>query len=279
VPTEYAADRRRPWALETQTEDGMRGMFQAMVFGSLALGLGLGADDAWAKDKKEKGRPAQGIEPTGIQSFDRVFDRVDEIDSLLSHADAQLRTGKRNLNSALELKKGTPVADGIAELQRRAEGKLGIAMDGAVPKLTATDAVPTNVQSAVDAVNGLTSNLTASLADLQGLAPQIEGLVKDTQKLPNRLKDEFTKTNGAGLLDLLFKLPKTTKALTHDLEVTAGLTGRTTSLTGRITDILGVVQSEFPIVDGGRQRPAQPQPSKGRKGKGGGYPSGGREKG
>ena len=246
----------------------MRGLFQAMVVGTLVMALG---SDAWAgKDKdKKKDKKQQGIELTGIQSFDRVFARVGEIDSLLTDAELQLRTGKRNLNTALDLKKGTPIADGLANLQNRAEGKLGIAMDGAVPKLAATDAVPANVQNAVDAVNGLTLNMTTSLADIKAIAPEIDRLVKDAQKLPNRLKDEFTKTNGAGLVDMLFKLPKTSKALTHDIKVTTGLAGRTTALTSRMTDILGVLHDEFPVADDGRgaRRPAaQPQPGKGKRG-------------
>lgn len=252
----------------------MRGWMQAVVVATLALG---GADDAWAKDKK--GKKHTGIEATGIQSIDRVFDRVGEIDRLLADAESELRTGKRNLNTALELKKGTPISDGLAELQDRAEGKLGLAMDGSIPKLRTTDAVPSNVQSAVDAVNGLTANLTTSVADVQALAPEMQRLVKDAQKLPNRLREEFTKTNGAGLIDMLFKLPKASKALTQNIQVTAGLPDRSTALAARMTDILGVLQDEFPLTDGGgnggRRPAAQPQPGKGKKGKGG-YPAGGR---
>jgi hypothetical protein len=261
----------------------MRGVFQAMLVGALVLVIGAGDAVAAGGGKHDrdgkKGRKQDGIELTGIQSFDRVFTRVGEIDRLLSNAEAELRTGKRNLNTALELKKGTPLSDGIAELQDRAGGKLGLAMDGRIPKLETTDAVPSNVQSAVDAVNGLTGNLTTSIADMQSLAPEIERLVKDAQKLPTRLKDEFTRTNGAGLVDMLFKLPKTSKALAHDIEITAGLADRTSSLTSRMTDILGVLQHEFPLVDDRNQerRPAaRPQPAKGKKGKGGGgYPGGG----
>lgn len=224
----------------------MRGVLQAMLVGALVLGLGT--DDAFAR-KHRKGRNHDAIALTGIQSFDRVFARVGEIDRLLASAESELRTGKRNLNAALELKRGTPLTQGLAELQHRAKGKLGRAMDGRVPKLHATDAVPSNVSNAVDAVNGLAENLTASLADVQALAPEIERLVNDAQKLPDRLKAEFTRTNGAGLVDLVLKLPKTTKALTHDLEITTGLADRTTALTARMTEVLGVLNKEFPLVD------------------------------
>jgi hypothetical protein len=223
----------------------------AMLFGGLLVLSTLTASDARAgkgdDDDKKKKKKDEGIELTGIDAFDSVFSRVSEIDSLLSDVDAQLRTGKHNLNLALDLKKGTPISDGLAELQERAGGKLTAALnEQGIPQLTAADAVPTDVQSAIDAVNGLTANLTTSLTDVQNLVPELDKIGKDVQKMPDRLKDEFANQSGTDLLDTLFTLPKTTKALTHDIDVTTGLADRTTSLTGRMTDILGTVQQQFP---------------------------------
>lgn len=216
-----------------------RNVVVVLVLGSLA------ASPAWAgKDKKKKGKDDEGILLTGIEAFDDVFVRVGEIDARLASAEGQLRSAKKNLNTALELKKGTPLADGIAELSARAQGQVTVALtEQAVPKLQVSDAVPSNVQSAVDAVNTLTSNLTTSIADLQALGPEIDGLVKATRTMPTKLKDEFS--DSAGLIEKLFELPKTTKALNRDISITTGLPERTTSLTGRMTDILGIVNTEF----------------------------------
>lgn len=216
----------------------MRFVWGFLVIGSLVFG-----GDAFAKDKKKKkDKEDEGIQMTGIEAFDSVFKRVGEIDGRLAASEAELRTGKGNLNTALELKRGTPISDGIAELQDRAAGKVSLAVNKqAMPKLTVDQAVPSNVQSAVDAVNAMTVNFSTSLTELAALAPEIDGLVKETRKMPARLKDEFD----GGALDMLFTLPKVSKALTHDIDITTGLAARSTSVTTRMTDVLGVVQSEF----------------------------------
>lgn len=216
------------------------------VWGWVVLGLLVSSLSAEAADKKKKkGKEDEGIILTGLPAFDSVFKRVGEIDRRLSASEGQLRSGKSNLNSALDLKRGTPISDGIAELRSRAEGKVSIAVDKrAMPKLTVDEAVPSNVQSAIDAVNAMTGNFATSLVELRALAPEIDGLVKETTKMPARLKDEFTK-GGGGTLDKLFTLPKVSKALTHDIGITAGLADRTTSVTTRMTDVLSVVTTEF----------------------------------
>src|SRR5688500_8173850 len=108
------------------------------VWGLVVSGcLGFGADDAFGKDKKKtKKDKDEGILMTGITAFDSVFVRVGEIDKRLAASEAHLRTGKSDLNTALELKRGTPISTGIAELQERAQGKVSLAMNNqAVPKL------------------------------------------------------------------------------------------------------------------------------------------------
>lgn len=237
-----------------------------MRFARFVLVLGLVASvsgDAFAKDKdKDKKKKDEGIQETGIESFDAVFLRVDEIDGHLVSADQQLRTGKRNLNTALELKKGTPISDGLAELQARAGDQLQLTLnEKAVPQLTVKDAVPTNVQSAVDAVNGLTLNMSTSLTDLTALQPEIEGLVGEVTAMPARLKDEFS-GGSSNIVQQLVSLPKASKALTHDIDFTLGLADRTTSLTTRMTDLMSVVTTTFTPAAG-----TQP-------GKAGGKPTG-----
>jgi hypothetical protein len=206
---------------------------------------------AFAKDSKDdhgKGKKdaQQHIQKTGIEVFDSVFSQVDDIDHTLSSIEGQLRDGKNNLNSALALQKGTPLADGLAELKNRAGNKVSLAMDkGTVPKLEANDALPSNVRNAVDAVNQMTSNFGVSIDQLTGLAPDMEKLVKQTGKMPGRLVEEFKKGGNGGLFDRLFKLPKIAKALKGDLAVTAGLPDRAQGIQDRMNDIMGTVESSF----------------------------------
>lgn len=234
-------------------------MRKLLVLAVVLTGLVL-SSSAFAKAKK-KGKD-EGIIPTGIASFDRVFDRVDAIDGRLSRSEKQVRTSKSNLNTALGLKRNAPVSTALNQLQNKAQGKVKLALDNkAVPKLQVTDAVPANVQKAVDAVNSMTTNFSTTLDELTGMAPEIDQLVKETRKMPTNLKKEFSKRND-GLLDQIIKLPKAAKALTHDIGVTKGLSGRATSLTREMNGVLGLVRSEFGGGGGGSGGGKKPAPGK-----------------
>jgi hypothetical protein len=92
-----------------------------------------------------------------------------------------------------------------------------------------------------------------SIQQLTDLAPEMQQLVKQTSKMPGRLVDEFSKSGGGGLFDKLFKLPKISKALTQDVQLTAGLPDRANGIQSKMTDIAGSVSSSFggPNVGGG----------------------------
>ncbi|MBA2322052.1 MAG: hypothetical protein H0V89_12960 [Deltaproteobacteria bacterium] len=206
----------------------------------LVLGATLLAVSAEAGAKKNE----DAIETTGIAMFDTVFAKVGPIDRTLSGVEGSLRTARTNLTSALDLQKGTPLKDALAELEREAGNQITLASRGNVPTLTAQDAMPSNVQSAIGAVNALTANLTSSLDDLQALPAQVDALITQTRRFPNQLRAEFAK-GGTSLLDTLFAIPKASSALNHNLGIVTGLPDRTLSVTDRTTDILGVVSSTF----------------------------------
>src|SRR5690349_9929144 len=153
---------------------------------TLALMLVL-AGPAFAKDK-DKGEKAGKsgpeerpvIEMTGLASFDEVFTRVAAIDEQLATAKKMLTSANIDLNAALGLANGTPIKDGLADLQAKADGKLSVAMEGTMPKLSATDAVPANVQSAIDAVNGMVTGITGSIAALETIPAEAAALATET---------------------------------------------------------------------------------------------------
>jgi hypothetical protein len=215
--------------------------------------------------QKEKPRKKKdGVQETGIKSFDRVFKEVGDIDGRLADSESQLRKGRQNLNAALGLPKGTPFSDALADLQNKAEGKLRLGVsNGAIPKLEPTDAVPANVQTAVDGFNGFTQNLTASIANVGDLSKDITRLVDATAHMPKNLVDEFSKSSGGvSIIEKLFVLPKAVKATSHNIKIVTGLDDRVTSLSHRMTDLVDLVNSSF-----------QPMPDKG--GRGGGDGRGG----
>lgn len=226
------------------------------LLATFALALTLTTADAHAKkgDAKKK----EGIELTGIAAFDDIFTQVADIDARLVAAEDLLKTGKKDLIDALALKKGTPLKTGLAELGERADGKLAVVLDGKQPKLQATDAIPTDVQEALDAVNRLTGGIVGSVEELAEIPAEAQKLAKKTQTFPSKLKDEIS----ADPLTTLLKAPKLTKTLKSNAEITAGLPSRSTNVVGRMNDMVTVVRAEFPLHDdkspGGEPGAAEP---------------------
>ena len=217
----------------------------SLLTGSVASAAPRGEETEQAEGKGGgKKKKDKGIESTGIASFDRVFEKVGSIDTTLSKVEGSLRSAKLNLSTALALEQGTPLRDALAELQRTAGGKISLVQRGKIPTLSVADGVPSNVRTAVNAVNDLVGNLSGSMDELVALPGQISGLVKETKDFPSQLRAEFSK-DSSGLLALLFKLPKVSSALRHNLAVVTGLPDRTVRVTERSTEILGVVTSSF----------------------------------
>jgi uncharacterized membrane protein YgcG len=237
--------------------------------------------------KKSPDKPRKkkdGIQVTGIKSFDKVFKEVGAIDNRLASAETELRLGRTNLNAALGLPKGTPFADALADLQNKAGGNLRLGLsNGAIPKLEAADAVPANVQNALDGFNGFTENITSSITDVKNLSKDISGLVDATTKMPQNLIAEFSKSSGGGvnIIEKLFILPGAVKATGHNIKIVTGLDDRVTGLSHRMTDLVDVVNSSFkPMPDKGRGNGGNTGDGKGKgkgkkKGKGGGGKKGG----
>lgn len=232
------------------------------------------------KDKKRKKK--DGVQETGIKSFDRVFKEVGDIDTRLASAESELRLGRQNLNTALGLPKGTPFADALADLQNKAEGKLRLGVsNGAVPKLEPTDAVPSNVQAAVDGFNGFTANLTSSITDVSHLSSDITRLVDATAHMPENLVAEFSKSSGGvSIIEKLFVLPKAVKATGHNIKIVTGLDDRVTSLSHRMTDLVDLVNDSFAPMPGKGGKGGHAGDGKGKgKGKGGKGGKGGDSRG
>jgi hypothetical protein len=237
--------------------------------GSLALALALvSAAPAHAKkDKKSK-----GIQETGIESFDALFADVASIDKRLTNANKVLGSAKKELNTTLGLKKGTPLSDAIKELNARADGKIGLAMNGKIPTLEPTDAVPTDVQTGIASVNQLNSDIVTSIEDLTQVGKELDAIIKKSKSFPDDIRKEFADDS---LLDKIFKMPKAAKATGHNLGITKDLPGKTEKVLAKYQDLEKTVRNEFKPVErggggAGGGRPDTVGPGKGRAGGGDG---------
>ncbi len=214
----------------------------SVVLLPLVLALGpvsvLGPACAKKGSTTSGGSLANNIEMTGVESFDAVFREVRDVDEKLDAARVSLRSGRDGLNSALGLRKGTPFTDAVGELQQRADGKLQVVLDGGSPKLAVSDAVPGNVQAAVDSANKSLGDYTTALSDLTAIRDDLDRLVSAAESFPMQVKED------AGSLGLrLSELPAIASTLNHNLGLMENFPNRIEKLTGELSANLAVVTS------------------------------------
>jgi hypothetical protein len=203
----------------------------------LPLFIGLAVAPSIAEAKPSKGAAAAEslpvIQPTGIPEFDEVFLKAKAIHDTLDAQDAELKTARTALTTALGVAEDAPIATALADLKTKANGKLKLVMKGKTPRLEASDAVPENVQTAIAAVNTLLDAGEKSIDASVGLVDQAKQLATACAgfpaKLPSVIQDP-SKLLSAGKLvkddvkataatpDRVDRLMKSTEAIFTDLK-------------------------------------------------------------
>lgn len=178
------------------------------------------------------------IEDTGIAAFDDVFGQVREIHETLGRAQTQLSEANDGIATALGLPAGTPLADALAELKEKAAGNLEIAMEGTVPSVKASDAVPEDVTAAIDAVNSSVTNVSATIKDLSALPEQVKALVDKSKALPAQLKDPA----------IISEIPKSEllsvgKTVKNNVKATVQTPDLVTGVTSELTGFVDAVKN------------------------------------
>ena len=211
-----------------------RSRFVLMV--TAVLGLGLISADAEAKKKRKKGPPTH-IRMTGVKSFDTVFRQARKANNKLKAAQSDLRESKVALRSALGLGKRSTYVQGLRELKRRADGKLRVWVDGGRVQLKATDAIPSDVQKGVDAVNQLTRS--------NGVRKESTKMFKKAQRFPNNMQRELGQQGIDGLWDLLFRAPKITRKTLHNVRVIGAMPQRAARTSADLVQVSTTVKDIF----------------------------------
>jgi hypothetical protein len=188
------------------------------------------------------------VEMIGIESIDAVFKRLDRLDKKVRDAEREVNTSQRNLNKALGIKNDQPIQKALDNLQKRAEGKVKVATKGGPPRLEPTDAVPANIQQAIDAVNAMVKSFIAAIDDLKDVPKLSKALIDECKALPNSLRAEVASGPG-GFIGVIFELPKALKAVTNNIKVASSLPKRTVTVTTKMANVVGTVTNEFqPLV-------------------------------
>lgn len=190
------------------------------------------APEAWAKKEKAAASDEVKLEikDTGIKTVDETFAKAKAPVESVMKARSEIDNLQKNLITALGLTEGTPFADALADLKTKAAGKITAGIDAkGMPELKPGDAVPANVQTAIDAVNNGFAAAGAAVAALSELPAQFQAIAADAQKYgdPAVLKDLAADNPAAmlkapktiaGNVSTLSKAPEEIKALAHSLD-------------------------------------------------------------
>lgn len=205
------------------------------------LALGVPAFLAPAPAHAEDAAAEEAIKPTKISDFDAIFAEVTTIHDQLRDVKASCAGANKELTSALGLADGTPVADALADLKAKAEGKVEVVLEGTKPKLKATDAVPANVQTALDAANKAVDIWSKAVQDTVSLKDPATQLATRTADLAKSVNKDLLKKNGLGLSEL----PTVAADTKHNVAVTRSTPDKIEGVTTEIKASLDAVTATF----------------------------------
>jgi hypothetical protein len=232
---------------------------------ALAVSLAVSVDAEAKKDKKKKGGDdvtteqvaeesasaepmALTIETTGIADVDNIFTAaVAPLETIAKTREALDNVGT-NLTSVLGLAEGTPLSDALNDLVAKAEGKINVAVgEQGMPKLEPGDAVPENVQQAIDAVNNSVNEVATAAAGLAELPAQFQQVAAAAASInPKSLTSSGVKAT---------EIPKTMKKITGNLKVVSSAPGQVEALVKSVDDFKNTLTSAF--AGGGAEAPAE----------------------
>ncbi len=194
-----------------------------------------------AKDKGDAPKYPE-IKLVNISQFDGVLGDAKSIHDSLATIETTLQTANKSLATTLKLPETTSVEDSLAELKKRANNKISVGLEkGRVPKLKPTDAVPSDVQEGIDAVNKMMDDMAASLEAVEAMPPKVAELIGAAKSFPGQINADLLKQNNLAPTDL----PKVTKTLGSDVKAIEATPERIKGVTDQTMGMFSKVQSAF----------------------------------
>lgn len=180
--------------------------------------------------------PFPVIVTTGISEFDGVFGKVKPIQDSVKQETEKLKSARANVNTALGVADGAVLADALAELQKKADHKIKVAMEGGTPKLNPEGVVPDEVQKGIDAVNELVGVAQGTIKTAEGLAAQSQELVTACAAFPGKVPS---------LVKNPLEIASKGKLVGDDIAATKAMPDRVKLLSDEATGIVTDVQAAF----------------------------------
>ena len=202
----------------------------------LVLGLAFVASGSLVATAHAGGVPPfLKIVDTGFSEFDGVFGKARDLQGTVSGEYKTLVDARANVNTALDMTPEKTFKEALEDLKNKAQGKLKLVMNGTIPRLQASEAVPENVQKGIDAVNGLSDQSQKTIEAADKLQPQTEALVSESKEFPAKVP---------GLVKNPFEVGKKAGIVKKDCAAVAELPTRVNGLRGEAqgtaTDIVSV---------------------------------------
>ena len=138
------------------------------------------------------------------------------------------------------LAEGTPLADALEDLKQKAGNKLELVKEGTTPTLKASQAVPANVQSAIDSVNTYISTLNGTASALATVPDDARALVSQVTGLPEQLQSDYKSLNLS-----LKDLPATLTQVKTNVEVTKNLPDKAEKVVNQAKKNLTTITGAF----------------------------------
>ena len=180
------------------------------------------------------------ITTTGIAAVDDVFAPAGDIVNTVTGTKTALDNVNKNLASSLGMAEGTPLKDALASLKEKAAGKLTVAMNSqGMPELKPSDALPEDVQKALDGFNasiGEISALVPKLAEIPAKAQEVVAAAQALVANPSGLAKSGVKPT---------EIPKVVKTVKNNITVLTKLPTEAASLTTSLKDLATSVQGAF----------------------------------
>ncbi len=160
----------------------------------------------------------------------------------LAAMETKIATSRGDIAGALGLAKETTFADSFAELKKRGEGKLTVALDDRkLPTLKAEDAAPDDVKAAATKVNASTDALVSAKERIPSIQENTLALKDQVAGFPGKVDKDLLKKNDLSVTSL----PKVLTKTKSDVSVTASTPARVQAVAEEVEGYFATLGSVF----------------------------------
>jgi len=178
------------------------------------------------------------IKTIGIKSYDKVFKQARKIETQLASTERSIVKARKDLNTALGLKKTSNYVNSLAVMKKKAKGSIKMAKKGNVPSFSVSNASPAFIKKGIKALNSTCKHHVDSIKRLKKIIKEEKKLVDKAKKFPTQFKKEVI-NNPLMLITNFKKIRTIAKNVKHMVKLPVRTKDVIQKLTKSIKDITG----------------------------------------